>query len=116
MRERGYGGEPGLVSSYSSPAPGAIMRRTTVHIRQLTDFASSPQPDRAKGSVEVSRRAAYAAFAWVLAFLAWHVVWAVTGLEFPHHHWSGAGRMLMWGFDAVIYLMAAVGLALPLAL
>ena len=52
-----------------------------------------------------SRRAAYAAFGWVLAFLAWHVVWAVTGLRFPHHDWSGAARMLMWGFDAIIYVM-----------
>jgi hypothetical protein len=48
----------------------------------------------------------------VLAFLAWHVVWAVTGLRFPApsgHH--GAARMLMWGFDAVIYVMVAVGIA-----
>ena len=105
---------------------------------KLTEFTSSLQPavppapparrprrrgipagrfaTQAQDDVGVSRRAAYAAFGWVLAFLAWHVVWAVTGLEFPHHHWSGAARMLMWGFDAIIYVMVAAGIALPLAL
>jgi hypothetical protein len=56
------------------------------------DFAEHAEDDAG-----VSRRAAYAAFGWVLTFLAWHVVWAVTGLPFPHHDWSGAARMLMWG-------------------
>lgn len=63
------------------------------------------------------RRAAYAAFGWVLAFLAWHVVWAVTGLGFPRpadHH--GTARVLMWGFQAVLVVMVVVGTALPLAL
>jgi hypothetical protein len=92
------------------------MPRTPVHTSQLTEFASSLQPEHAKDGVGVSRRAANAAFGWVLAFLAWHVVWAVTGLRFPHHDWSGAARMLMWGFDAVIYVMVAVGIVLPLAL
>ena len=62
-------------------------------------------------------RAAYAAFGWVLAFLTWHVVWAVTGLGFPQpslHH--GAARMIFWAFDVIIYVMVAVGIALPLAL
>jgi hypothetical protein len=79
---------------------------------QLTEFTTSP----AKDDAGVSRRAAYAAFGWVLAFVAWHVVWAVTGLQFPHHHWSGAARILMWGFDAVIDVIWAVGIVLPLAL
>lgn len=75
-------------------------------------------PEQAKDGVGagVSRRAAYAAFGWVLVFLTWHVVWAVTGLRFPHHDWSGAGRMLMLGFNVLIFVMAAVGIALPLAL
>jgi hypothetical protein len=92
------------------------MPRTPVHTSQLTEFASSLQPEHAKDDAVVSRRAGYAAFGWVLAFLAWHVVWAVTGLRFPHHDWSGTARMLMWGFDAVIYVMVAVGIVLPLAL
>ena len=66
--------------------------------------------------VGVSRRAAYAAFGWVLAFVAWHVVWYVTGLPFPHHHYHGAARMLMWGVDAIMVVMWAVGIVLPLAL
>ncbi|HEY3506471.1 MAG TPA: hypothetical protein VGN37_27240 [Actinocatenispora sp.] len=63
------------------------------------------------------RPAAYVAFGWVLAFLAWHVVWAVTGLGFPQpsdHH--GAALILMWGFQAVVVVMVVVGTALPLAL
>jgi hypothetical protein len=99
-----------------SEPPGVIMSRTPVYTSQLTESASNLRPGRAKDGVAVSRRAAYAAFGWVLAFLAWHVVWAVTGLRFPHHDWSGAARMLMWGFDAIIYVMVAVGIALPLAL
>jgi hypothetical protein len=70
----------------------------------------------AKDRVAVSRRAAYAAFGWVLVFLAWHVVWAVTGLPFPDHNRSGAARMLMVAFNAVIFVMVAVGIALPLTL
>jgi len=70
----------------------------------------------AKDDAGASRRAAYAAFGWVLAFVAWHVVWAVTGLPFPHHHWSGSARILMWGVDAIGFGIWAVGIVLPLAL
>ena len=113
--------------------PGVIMPRIPVHTSQsvlqaasqLTECTSSLQPaehaedfaEHAADSVGVSRRAAYAAFGWVLTFLAWHVVWFVTGLRFPqpsHHH--GAARMLFWAFDAIIYVMVAVGIALPIAL
>ena len=92
------------------------MSRTPVHTSQLTEFASSLQPEHAKDDAGVSRRAAYAAFGWVLAFLAWHVVWAVTGLPFSSHHYHGAAQMLMWGFDAIMAVMWAVGIALPPAL
>ena len=116
-----------------------IPARTTESVphaaSQLTEFTGSHQPavppappaprlrrggtpagrlaGHAKDDAGVSRRAAYAAFGWVLAFLAWHVVWAVTGLPFPHHHWSGAARILMWGFDAIMVVIWAVGIALP---
>ena len=119
-----------------------IPARTTESVphaaSQLTEFTGSPQPavppappaprprsggtpagrlaGHAKDDAGVSRRAAYAAFGWVLTFVAWHVVWAVTGLPFPHHHWSGAARILMWGFDAIMVVIWAVGIALPLAL
>jgi len=83
--------------------------------RPVTKPMAAPTA-RDRDDVRVSRRAAYAAFGWVLAFLAWHVVWAFTGLRFPHHHWSGAARMIMLGFDVIIYVMVAVGIALPLAL
>ena len=92
------------------------MPRTPVHTSQLTEFASSLQPEHAQDDAGASRRAAYAAFGWVLAFLAWHVIWAVTGLPFPHDHWSGAARILWWGFDAIMAVIWAVGIALPPAL
>ena len=88
------------------------MPRTPVR----TEFASSLQPEHAKDDAGASQRAAYAAFGWVLAFLAWHVIWAVTGLPFPHDHWSGAARILWWGFDAIMAVIWAVGIALPPAL
>jgi hypothetical protein len=93
-------------------APGARKCRK----ESVTERRGRYRRPRAKDDVRVSRQAAYAAFGWVLAFVAWHVVWAVTGLPFPHHHWSGAARILMWGFDAIIDVMWAVGIALPLAL
>ena len=120
-----------------------IPARTTESVphaaSQLTEFTSSHQPavppappaprprrggtpagrlaGHAKDDAGVSRRAAYAAFGWVLAFLAWHVVWAVTGLPFPqasHHH--GAALVLFWTSDAITVVMWAVGIPLPLAL
>jgi hypothetical protein len=119
-----------------------IPARTTESVpnaaSQLTEFTSGPQPavpsappaprprrggtpagrfaKHAKDDVGVSRRAAYAAFGWVLTFIAWHVVWYVTGLPFPHHHWSGSARVLMWGVDAIGWVIWAVGIVLPVAL
>jgi hypothetical protein len=73
--------------------------------------------EHAEDDVGVSRRAAYAAFGWVLIFLAWHVVWAVTGLGFPQpSHFHGAALAVWWAADAIIDVMWAVGIALPLAL
>ena len=119
-----------------------IPARTTESVShaasKLTELTGSPQPavppaplaprprsggtpagrlaGHAKYDAGVSRRAAYAAFGWVLAFVAWHVVWAVTGLSFSSHHFHGAAQMLMWGYDAIMYVMWAVGIVLPLAL
>ena len=63
------------------------------------------------------RRTAYTAFAWVMAFLAWHVVWSATGQPVPstgRHH--GTARVLMWMSTVVVLAMVAAGTALPLAL
>jgi hypothetical protein len=50
-------------------------------------------------------------------FLAWHVVWVTTGLTVPQpEDRSGAARILLWGFEVVLVVMVAVGIALPLAL
>lgn len=73
--------------------------------------------EHAQDRVGVSRRAAYAAFGWVLAFVAWHVVWYVTGLPFTHHHhWSGAALVLFRASEAITDVIWAVGIVLPLAL
>ena len=52
----------------------------------------------------------------MLTFLAWHVVWAVTGLGFASHQYHGAARMLMWAALAIEGVIWAVGIPLPLAL
>jgi hypothetical protein len=71
----------------------------------------------AQGDLRAVRRTAYTAFAWVLVFLAWHVVWVATGLAVPsaaQHH--GTARVLMWVSTGVVLVMVAVGTVLPLAL
>lgn len=67
--------------------------------------------------LRANRRAAYLAFTWVMVFLAWHVVWAVTGLKFPSpSHHGGSARVLMELSAVVVLVMVAVGTLLPLAL
>ena len=82
----------------------------------LRSAVPAPRPE-GHGDLRVVRRTAYAAFAWVMAFLAWHVVWAATGLAIPstaQHH--GSARVLMWVSTVVVLVMVAVGTVLPLAL
>ena len=118
--------------------PGRTSQSVPNAASQLTEFTGSRQPavppappaprphrggtpaGRLAGHVQddvgVSRRAAYAAFGWVLIFIAWHVVWAVTGLPFTHHHYHGAALVLFWGATAITGVIWAVGIPLPLAL
>ena len=119
--------------------PGRTSQSVPHTASQLTEFTSSRQPavppappaprprsggtsagrfaGHAQDDAGVSRRAAYAAFGWVLIFIAWHVVWYVTGLPFTHHHhWSGAALVLFWGATAIMDVIWAVGIVLPLAL
>jgi hypothetical protein len=64
-----------------------------------------------------NRRAAYTAFVWVLVFLAWHVVWYVTGLAFPtSSHFEGAALVLYWVGTILVDVMIVAGCVLPLAL
>lgn len=63
------------------------------------------------------RRAGTAAFVWVMGFLLWHVVWALTGLSMPdpdHHH--GSARVAVQAFMALVWVMTAVGVLTPLAM
>jgi hypothetical protein len=81
-----------------------------------TPRSAEPRPE-GRHDLRAVRRTAYAAFAWVMAFLAWHVVWAVTGLAIPstaQHH--GIARVLVWVSTVVVLAMVAVGTVLPLAL
>jgi hypothetical protein len=118
--------------------PGRTSQSVPHAASQLTEFTGSHQPavppappaprprsggtpagrvaGHAQDDVGVSRRAAYAAFGWVLAFLAWHAVWAVTGLPFSHHRYHGAALVLFWGATAIMDVMWVVGIPLPLAL
>jgi len=64
-----------------------------------------------------NRLAAYTAFAWVLLFLGWHVVWSLTGLQTPSAEThQGPARAVFEVFSVVILLMVVVGTLLPLAL
>ena len=96
------------------------MSRIPVRTTESVPHAASQLTERfaghAKDDIGVSRRAAYAAFGWVLAFVAWHVVWYVTGLPFTHHHWSGAALVLFWASEAITWVIWAVGIVLPPAL
>ncbi len=118
--------------------PGRTSQTVPHTASPLTEFPSSRQPavspapparrprsagtpaghlaGHAQDHAGASRRPAYVAFGWVLVFVAWHVVWYVTGLPFPHHHWSGSARILMWGVDAIGWVIWAVGIVLPVAL
>lgn len=52
-----------------------------------------------------------------MAFLVWHVVWAVTGLPFPSssgHH--GSAKVIQELFSVVVFVMVGVGIVLPVAL
>jgi hypothetical protein len=82
----------------------------------LRSAVPTPRPE-GQDDLRAVRWTAYAAFAWVMAFLAWHVVWAVTGLAIPstaQHH--GVAGVLMWVSTVAVLVMVAVGTALPLAL
>lgn len=93
------------------------LRATAVPAAHLTG-ARAPGPSRTpEGLLRANRRAAYTAFTWVAVFLAWHVVWAVTGLEFPSaSQHEGSGRVAMELYGVITLVMVAVGVVLPLAL
>jgi len=74
-------------------------------------------PPTVEGMNRSHRTAAHAAFAWVLTFLAWHVVWVATGLRTPADvHHEGSAQVLADVFSGALLLMTAVGTVLPLAL
>lgn len=67
--------------------------------------------------LRANRRAAYTAFAWVMVFLAWHVVWYITDLGFPSASAQhGARQVVIEVFSLIVVLMLIVGALLPLAL
>ncbi|WP_345362940.1 DUF3995 domain-containing protein [Actinoallomurus liliacearum] len=92
----------GLLASYARP------RRAD---------RTSPDRRRRDDVLRANRRTAYMAFAWVMVFLAWHVVWYITGLEFPSaSDQHGAGQVVVQVFSLIVVLMVIVGALLPLAL
>ncbi|MFB9832484.1 DUF3995 domain-containing protein [Actinoallomurus acaciae] len=89
----------------------------TPYARPRRAGRNSPDRRTSDDVARAGRRAAYTAFAWVMVFLAWHVVWYVTGLQFPSaSDRHGAGRVLVQVFSLIIVVMVVVGALLPLAL
>ncbi|MCO5974205.1 DUF3995 domain-containing protein [Actinoallomurus soli] len=90
----------------------------------LTSYARPQRADRISPDrrmrddvLRANRRTAYSAFAWVMAFLVWHVVWYATGLGFPSaSDQHGVERVVIQVFSLVVVLMVIVGALLPLAL
>lgn len=78
---------------------------------------SAPPSQAFRKADLVNRRAGYAAFAWVVVFVVWHVVWYVTGLAFPtSSHFHGNARVVATVVNTLIVLMFVIGCILPLAL
>jgi hypothetical protein len=64
-----------------------------------------------------NRRAGYAAFGWVVVFVAWHLVWYLTGLVFPtSSHFHGSARVVYTVVSVLTDVMWVIGCILPLAL
>jgi hypothetical protein len=68
-------------------------------------------------AARANRRAGLAAFGWVVVFVAWHVVWYLTGLVFPtSSHVHGSARVAYTVATILTDLMWVIGCILPLAL
>jgi hypothetical protein len=79
--------------------------------------ASAPPSDPVRRADLTNRRAGYAAFAWLVVFVAWHVVWYLTGLAFPtSSHFHGSARVVYTVVNILTDLMWVIGCILPLAL
>lgn len=88
--------------------------RTTRPAAQRT---GAPSADPLRKADLANRRAGYAALAWVVIFIAWHVVWYLTGLTFPtSSHFHGSARVVYTVASIVTDLMWVIGCILPLAL
>ena len=88
--------------------------RTTEPTAQHT---SAPPSDSLRQADLANRRAGFAAFGWVVVFLAWHVVWYLTGLAFPtSSHFHGRARVVYTVASTLTDLMWVIGCILPLAL
>jgi hypothetical protein len=78
---------------------------------------SAPSANPLREADLVNRRAGYAAFAWVVVFIAWHGVWYLTGLVFPtSSHFHGSARVVYTVASILTDLMWVMGCMLPLAL
>lgn len=78
----------------------------------------SAPPSDGRGKADLAnRRAGFAAFGWVVVFIAWHVVWYLTGLAFPtSSHFHGDARVAYTVVSILTDLMWVIGCVLPLAL
>lgn len=52
-----------------------------------------------------------------MVFVAWHVIWYITGLDFPSaSDQHGAGQVVVQVFTVIVDLLVIAGVLLPLAL
>jgi hypothetical protein len=78
---------------------------------------STSSGDALEKAERANRRAGYTAAAWVGVFIAWHVVWYLTGLAFPtSSHAHGNARVAYTVASIVTDGMWVIGCILPLAL
>ena len=78
---------------------------------------SAPSSDSHWNAELANRRAGFVAFGWVVVFVAWHVVWYLTGLAFPtSSHFHGSARVVYTVASILTDLMWVIGCILPLAL
>lgn len=81
------------------------------------EHTSAPPSDWLRKADLANRQAGFAAFGWVVVFVAWHVVWYLTGLAFPtSSHSHGTARTVYTAASILTDLMWVIGCILPLAL
>src|SRR5690348_3802639 len=91
---------------------------TRVRTTEPTAQHTSAAPSHCLRKADLAnRRAGFVAFGWVVVFVAWHVVWYLTGLAVPtSSHFHGSARIAYAATSILTDMMWVIGCILPLAL